>query len=388
VAAAAVASGLVVHADRPELQLAIAVVACGLVFSSVASCATPVFQTRVRFGAVALADLLSRGLSLVATITVAAVDAGLIAMAAVQVIPPLVRMLVTFIAANRMERLRPRFDRRETFSLVRESLPLTAIAVVAVLYWRADGLLLSVLSEPLEVGAYGLALAIAGNLSVVSQVFAQTALSTLAERRATDPAAFDRTVRRSLQLMLVLLLPVAVLGPPIAGDVIALISSPEFAERGTLVLQLFLVAVAIGFLNPLLSTALFSAGRQRYLMRMALVTLTINIGLNLALIPALGAVGCGIALIASEVAGVTVSTAVLRREGVRLPTLLDLARILPALAAGLGVELLLRDVHFLLAGAAGGLVYIGAVLVTGALPVAVVKSVLGRRRTPAESSPR
>lgn len=374
----AVLAGLVVHAGDPTLQIAIAIIASGLVFISVGSAATPVFQTRVRFGGAALADLLSRGLTLGATVAVAATDSGVLAMAAVQVIPPLVSMIVSLVAANRMERLRPRFEWRLTVSLVRESIPLTLILVVAIFYWRADGLLLSVLSTAAEVGAYGLALAIASNLSMIPQVFAQTSLSTFAERRHRDPEGFNRSVRVAMQIVIAILLPVAVLGPPLAEDIITLLSTSEFAERGTTVLQLFFVAIALGFLNPILSMALFSAGRQQFLLRMALVTLTVNIGLNVALIPSLGAVGSGIALIASEVLGVTASTWVLAREGARPPGVLDIARAVPGLAAGLGLIWLLRDAPFLVTAVAAGVAYAALALATGAMPVAVVRSLFRR----------
>lgn len=379
VAIISVVLGLLVYRDDPQLQAAIAIVSLGLVFTTLATCATPVFQTHVRFGAKAAADVVSRGLALAATIAVAHLDAGLVAMAAVQVLHPFTRMVVSLVAAGRMQRWVTRFDIRQSISLVRESLPLTAMIVVGVLYYRADGLLLSVLSDTSQVALYGLAYQIAGNLSMLPQVFAQTSMSTITERRA-DPAAFEATVQVSYRIMLVFLFPVAVLGWPLAAGMIGLVSTPEFVEQGTLTLQLFLIGVGLGFLNPLLSSSLFAAGRQRFLVWMALVTLGTNIALNLLLVPTFGAAGTAVTLIASELVGVTASTFALYREGVRPPRLRDVCRILPGLAVALGSLLLLAEAPFLLRAAVAAALYGALIVAFRALPLPILTSLFERRR--------
>jgi O-antigen/teichoic acid export membrane protein len=379
VAVTSAAIGLLVYRDNPQLQLAVAIVSIGLIFTTLATCANPVFQTRVQFGAKASADLVSRLLALGATLAVAHLDLGLLAMAAVQVVHPFTRMVIYLVAADRMQRWATRFDVAESLSLVKESLPLTAMIIVGVLYYRADGLILSVLSDSSQVAVYGLALQIAGNLSVLPQVFAKTSMSTLTERRS-DPVAFESAVRVSYRIMLVFLLPVAVLGWPLAAGAIGLVSTPEFVGPGTLTLQLFLISMGIGFLNPLLSAALFAAGRQGFLLRMALVTLAINVGLNLVLVPGSGAAGAAAAAIVAQLAGVVASTLVLYREGVRPPTLPDLARILPALAVSLGAVLLLADAPYLLRVAAGAVLYGSLIIAFRALPVPILMSLFERRR--------
>lgn len=385
VALLAVLTGLVLAADEPEQQLAIAIIAVGLVFGSIATCGNSVFQTTVRFGAVAFADVASRSVALVGTLVVAWLDLGLLAMAAVQVIHPFVRMVVSLYAAGRLQPWKIRFERAAMLSLVRESLPLTAMIFVGVLYYRSGGVLLQSLSDPLQVAAYGLALAIAGNLGVLPQVLGSTMLSTLAERYAYDRSAFVRTVRTVYRLMLVFMLPVAIFGWPLAAGVVELISGAEYVALAGPVLQLFFVGMAIGFLTPLLSHSLFAAGRQKFLLNFAFVTLGLNVALNLVLVPLLGAVGVGIALIASELLGIGTATYVLYREGVRLPDPIDVVRILPALSLGLAMLYILRDAHVLVSGLVVGVLYVAAVLATGALPATLVNSMLGRRIGPVSS---
>lgn len=377
----AILAGFVFTTDDPTQRLAVIIIAVGLIFTSLARCANPIFQMEIRFGASTIADFGARGLALVGTLLVAHFDLGVLAMAAVQVIHPLVRMVVSLIAAGRMQPWKINFHLPTTWSLVKESLPLTAMLIVGVLYWRADGLLLVALSTEAQLAAYGVALAIAGNLNVLPQVLSNATLSTLAERYAQDRAAFHRTCRTIYQLMLVVMVPVAVLGWPVSGDVVGLLSGEEYVATAGPVLQLFFIGMALGFLNPLLSTALFSAGKQQFLLRMAFVTLAVNIAANAALIPVLGAVGAGLGLLASEVLGVTASTYMLMREGVRLPSALDVARILPPISLCLAVIYLMRDLPIALTGFVVVVLYGAAVIATGALPSTVVNSLLGRGRT-------
>lgn len=385
VAVLAVLVGYMLTTDDPTQRLAVAIIAVGLIFTALARCGNPIFQVQVRFGASAIADVSSRGLALAGTLVVAALDLGVLPMAAVQVIHPFVRMVVSLVAAGRMQPWKLNFDRSATWSLVKESLPITAMLIVGVLYWRADGLILQALSDNAQLAAYGVALAIAGNLNILPQVLANTTLSTLAERHATDRAAFNRTCRTIYQLLLVIMLPVAVFGWVLADEAIELLSGAEYVPIAAPVLQLFFVGMALGFLNPLLSTALFSAGKQSFLLRMALVTLAVNIAAAFLLIPPFGAVGAGLGLVASELLGVTASTYMLLREGVRLPAALDVARILPAISLGLAMTYIMRDVPVVFTGLVVVVLYGGAVVATGAMPHSVVSSLIGRKDKPSKA---
>ena len=86
-----------------------------------------------------------------------AARAEVIWFAVAQLIPPALQLLIQGIAAARHISLRPLFAPREAADLLRESLPLIGVMVVGILYCRADGVILSLLSTHSEVGVYGLA---------------------------------------------------------------------------------------------------------------------------------------------------------------------------------------------------------------------------------------
>jgi len=374
--------GLVVYRGQPQTQAAIAIISVGLLFTAVASSYDPVFMVHVRFGAASAADLTARAFGLVATVMVVHFDAGLLAMAAVQLVTPLSKFAFTALGARRLERLRPRFEVGAALSLLREGVPFTVIIVVGILYWRADGAILSWLSNPEEVGAYGVAYSLAFNLEVISIVFASSTLSTLSRHAASDVARFDESVRLGYRFLLVCAMPIAVLGVPLARPLLQAFAGNSFVETATPVLRLFFVGVAIAFLNQHLTTALVSLHKQNFLFRMSMVNLLINIGLNVALIPHYGALGAGISLVASQLSGLVVGGVALHRIRPRLFPLSQVVRMSPVCA--LAAAAVVASAPFGLAAQVpvGGLAVVLAALLFRAVPTQVVDIVLTRLSRP------
>jgi O-antigen/teichoic acid export membrane protein len=323
--------GILTYKDSPEAQAAILVLSMGLICSAVSSCFDAVFDVHVKYGPVASSEFFSRVATLGAAVAVAATNAGLLAMCAVQIIPQLIKMIVTGLAAHRLTPLRPVASLDETTSLFKESIPFTLIMLIAVVYWRVDGVLLSLLSDTHQVAAYGLAYQLAFTLTLLPQVFSRTALSTINEGYATDPERFRSAVASGYRFLLLFATPIAVLGVPLSGKLITAISSDEFTSTATPVLRLFFVACGISFLTSIISDAMVAAHQQRYLTTLSTINLIVNAALNAALIPRFGAVGCGIALIVTEVSGVVFTQIRLRKIGVDPIPLGYVLRLVPGL---------------------------------------------------------
>lgn len=370
----ATVTGLLVYSDQPQVVAVLPIVAAGLALTSVSSCVQPVFLTTLRFKAVAWSDFLSRALSLALTLVLLQTDAGLMWFAVVQVVPPLVVLVVQGVAASRILSWRPVLHLREGWNLLRESLPQTAVLIIGVLYWRIDGVLLSLLDTPQQVGTYYLASTLAFTLSVVPTFFGASTLSTMTGLWSSDRDRFATFTSRSVETMMFVGAPIAVVGLVLAGPVMRLIGSAEFVDDGTPTLALLFVAVGVTFLNGTVSQALFAAHQQAFLVRLNVVNLLINIGLNLVLIPVWGATGAALALLVTELIGqVVASVRLSRHSAYRTPWRFTI-RLLAALAVAAGVAEVLRPAPVLLALAAAGLAYVAVNLLIGPVKVQTVKA--------------
>jgi O-antigen/teichoic acid export membrane protein len=158
----------------------------------------------------------------------------------------------------------------------------------------------------------------------------------------------------------------------IAGD-----SYQASAGRAT---QLLFAAIAVGYINAVLSQALIASHQQRYLVVASPLALAFNIALNLALVPSRGAEGAGIALVCTELVSAFAAGLWLRRVA-PYPTPLRFAvRLLPAVALTIAALWLARDEHLIVRIALLGIAYAVGVLVAGAVRVDELKAMLGRNR--------
>ena len=377
--AIAAVSGVLVYRGQDEVVPMVLIVSGSLILTTVTSCFEPLFLARVKFTAVAWSDLVSRVASLGATMILIAAHVGTVWFAVVQLVPPLVVLVIQGAAAARIGDWRPIFSWSESWHLLRESLPQTGVLVIAVLYWRADGVVLSLRSTPDQVGIYGLAYTLAFTLSVLSTFFQTSTLSTATHAFAVNRAEFTRFVTRSVQLMMFVGAPIAVVGIVLAQPIVELVGSSEFGAVGGPTLALLLVAVALTFLNAVISQALFAAHDQVFLFRLNLITLIGNIILNILLAPRYGAVGAGIALIVAEMVGLVVVTWRLGRiAGYRTPWPFVL-RLLPPLAPAVAVAVALRDAPALLSVALAAVVYLGVTAVAGPLKPQAIRAALADR---------
>lgn len=300
--AVAALSGWLIY-DDPNVRAMLVVLSGSLLMMTMTVRFEPVFQTTVRFFAVAISDLASRLTMLGCIALLVHNNADLVWFAAAQLIPPAMQLVIQGFAASRHISLRPVFALRETASLLRESLTQMGVLILAVISWRADGVILSLVSTHSEVGVYGLAYTIAFNAVIVSTFFLKSTLSTATELFSRSVGEFVKFMRSSVEIMIFLAVPLAIIGVMQAGPIVELLSGPEFVSRGAPTLALLCVAVALRFVTGTLSQGLIACHEQRFLFRLSLVDLPINLIMNIVLAIEFGAVGAAAALVISELYG-------------------------------------------------------------------------------------
>jgi O-antigen/teichoic acid export membrane protein len=363
-AALTAGTGLLLYRDA-DVRVMLVVLSGQLLMLTMATRFEPVFLSSVRFSAVAVSDVAGRLGTLALVSYLVAVRADVVWFAVAQLIPPALQLLIQGTAAARHVSLRPIFARGEIADLLRESAFPIGVAVVGILYWRTDGVILSKVSTHSEVGVYGLAYAVAFNTLVVSMFFLKATLSTATELFARDVAAFTNFLRRCVELMYFAAVPVAIVGALLARPLIELFGDREFVGRGAPTLAMLFVAVALRFVTGTLGEGLFACRQQKFLFRLSIATLAVNIILNLFLDTAFGAVGAGLSLVGTEVFGMVVASWWLRRKcGYRTPAAF-LLRLLVPTASCVAVAVLLSGQHVVLIVIAAAATYLATSAVIG-----------------------
>lgn len=371
-------TGFAIYNTTPETAGAVLIIAGSLALTALANSFDPVFMVRVKFGAVAASDAVGRFASMFLTIALVASGAPLLWFAAVQLIPPAAQLVIKGFAARRVISIRPIYSWSRSWDLIRESLPQTAILIIGVLYWRIDGVILSLMSTPDQVGVFGLAYTLAFTASMVPELFMAASLSTSTELFARDREKFVRFTRRTLEILYLMALPLIAVGAVLAGGLMTLIGSAAFAD-GHMVLALLMLAAGFTFINAAVSQALFAAHQQVFLMRLNIINLLINIALNLVLAPRLGAEGAALSLVASELIGIVVANLRLRWMGMRVQPFGFVAHTMPAVLLAAGLAWVLADTSVILAGGAACLGYVATQLLIGPARISYIRATLSRQ---------
>jgi O-antigen/teichoic acid export membrane protein len=325
------ALALVIYPGDRQIHIGVAILSVGLILTALSTCFEAPFDLAIKYGAMTAADVVSRAVALLAMFLVVRLDLGLVAVFFVQILPNLIQLLLLMAVSTRYGRFRPVFDWSRTLGLVKESAPLAAVSLLAIVYYRADGVLLSLLAGSDQVGAYGLAYRLVANLSVVSAVFANSMLSTMVRSFAAGSTQFRSVIERSLQFILVFAVAIATLGPLLAQPVLQILAGGELAALALVPAQLLLIATAFSFVNTVAAQALVTAHRQAFLVRLSAVILVLNIALNLVLIPRFEAVGAGISLVVTEALATVTALLILRRMGRIRVSWRFVVRLVPAL---------------------------------------------------------
>lgn len=238
--------------------------------------------------------------------------------------------------------------------------------ILALLDYQADALIISVILGEEHLGYYAAAqtILLAFNLMPAAIRAALYPLMSRYYREAPDKLAllYDKVNKYIAALVLPLAAGITIL----AGPVIDLVYGPNFTPAAA-VLQITIWTIVFLFLTEPHARMLLIYNKQRQAARMMTLTTTLNIILNLMLIPALGINGAAIARLVSSLALYLSFYAYCHFVIMPSKQPFSLRVILATLLMALAV-LPLRDVFLVIPIAAGIIVYLGAAWLLRVMP--------------------
>ena len=284
----------------------------------------------------------------------------------------LVRCLVPF----RM-RLEPTLWRQYLIA----GLPLAGSQILGMAMLRGDSLLLSLFQPAAAVGLYGVPAKLFEITTSVPYMLAglmMPALTASAQREGED---FRRQLGSTLDAVAVYGVAIVIAFAPFAGRLLALISGERFAA-GAPALVVFSFAVALAGLTHVLRFTLVACGRPRLVLTADAVACTCAFAAYFALIPRFSLLGAAAGTVIAEASALIAMIVALRRAGRPLPLPLNPAKAVAAGAlAVLSMQYLTaHGAPWLLALAAGGALYLAALMLTRAIPRQLLLVVLGAAR--------
>lgn len=195
-----------------------------------------------------------------------------------------------------------RLPKQRRQSLWRTSWPLFLSGLAVILYMRIDQPMILWLSTSSQVSYYAAAANLNDALSFVPTVVFTLVYPILVRLFESDRAKFLRLNQRILECGAAASYCVSLVGIIVAPTLVAILFGTEFAAAGTL-LQVLLLGLPFVFLGVLQTPWMLLHGLQKYSMLNAYAALTLNVLLNIYLIPIYGAVGAAVTTVIAHAMG-------------------------------------------------------------------------------------
>jgi O-antigen/teichoic acid export membrane protein len=218
------------------------------------------------------------------------------------------------------------------------SVPIGIAFVMIQVYYSIDSVMLGYLRDTADVGQYAVAYKIPLALTAISGIWIQALYPHAAALFERDRDALRRQVGRFASLAIVVALPVGAGATIVGHDLMPALFGDAYRDADTPFVLLTwasaLIIVTVNFANVLLATG----DDRRYAIGVTLGAV-LNVGLNFALIPALGTTGAAINTLAAET--LVIAYMVVRFRQVIGPVSLDGALVARGALAAVAMVVLL-----------------------------------------------
>lgn len=312
-AVAVVAGSLAVPISR-DLRLAVLLLAGVSVAGALQGTLATVVQARLQFALPVAVDVAVRAVSLagylIVLLLVVPDGAPRVAAAAA----PLLLGALTGVALT-WHVLRRRgisvgiaFDGARWSRLGRETAPLALLQVLGVVNYRLDILAVGALLGTGAAGIYGVAYRFVDAALPLAAFFAASLFPLLARDVAGAAWRAQRALSTLLVATPVVVLPLFVFAP----QLVALVGGAEYAAAA-LPLRILVLSLPFSAVAMLLVSLVVANRRERAVLRLVVFSILLNLGLNLALVPAFGVAGSATATLLAEAAGCVLLLRLVRR---------------------------------------------------------------------------
>jgi O-antigen/teichoic acid export membrane protein len=267
----------------PEVRALVAILALAKLWEGPLAVIATSFQGFERMGYRSLTSITERVFLAGVGIAVLMYGGRSMAVAIVMVTATLLSCLLGLLFLKRLVARMPSVAWSEVLKLVRMGFPYLLMSAFAVIYYRLNTVMLSLLAPEPVVGWFGVAFRLFDALMFLPSIFA-AALFPVLSRIAGQKEAVSATTQKSLEFILLIGVPIAVLTLTCASEIIDLLFGLGEYLQAVVILQALSPALLIVYVNFVLVAALVGMDRQKRWWVIALATIPLSLALNYLLI--------------------------------------------------------------------------------------------------------
>lgn len=348
-----------------------------ILFNLIGSVYDVLLQARLKMQYSALAELISRAISLAALALVIYYRGNFYLIIGTIGVYGLATYLLKYYFARRILKFGIEYDKVLALKIINMAWPLGLVFIVNNIFFKLDTLMLFAIKGAGAVGIYSVAYRVLEVTLFVGGFFANSLLPDISKNISRDKEQVGNIVSKAIPIMIYLALPVTLLCVVLPGEIIQFLSNADFVA-GANTLRVLAFVLPLIYCDILLGAVLIANDERKYMIKVAVAILLINFTANLYMISRFSYMGAAVTTLVSEVLLLAINYLYVRRV---IRSRLDFGRVgkialiaLGAFAAGMGVKQWLPG---LWAGSVAVIgVYIGLSWATNVINLGQMKTLL------------
>lgn len=224
--------------------------------------------------------------------------------------------LLQLLLASKRYSIRVRFNLTHFCEHMRGSLPLLGHNALMLLTGQIDICILMLISGPVSAGIYALASRITDPLISIAFAYVNGLYPLLCTSFDEGRESFDQVCYKAIRLLALAIIPLAVCVSTQANILVNLLGGQRFAAA-TIAVQLLMWTMVFTFFNQLGERVCTAANLERKVPMVTIWSATVNLVLNVLLVPHWQILGASLTALVSEAVGLSLFARQLR-EHIRL----------------------------------------------------------------------
>jgi O-antigen/teichoic acid export membrane protein len=183
--------------------------------------------------------------------------------------------------------------------MLKAAWPFAISGALGLLFTNTDILIISWMRSASEVGIYSAVIRIIQTFYLIPSIIQFATLPLIARLAKSDNEKFRTSLERTLGMVFLASIPLAIGGIVLGTPIMALVFGAPYASGG-LAFKILMATLLFDFPASIIINALFAYDHQKSLVISAAIGGTVNVGLDLLLIPHFGIAGSAVATLIAQ----------------------------------------------------------------------------------------
>lgn len=308
-----------------QIRLGIFIGAAGYWFLNAIQVLMGLFQKHLVMDEVSVAEIAGRVVQFLGVVIGIKYNLGFIFIVSTVLLGAIFNFLLIMAYARKLIKIRLEFDFKLWKDMLSRAFPLALSAILVLIYFKLDTIFLSVIKGSEAVGIYSLAYKIMENLIFFPSMIVGLAMPLMSRTVFENRKQFESIVQRTLNFLLIAIVPIVFGIFAVSEKLIMLLSGPEFADS-VVVLNILTIALGFIFLGALFSNVIIALKKQTSLAHIYFCGAVFNVIANLLIIPRFSYFGAAFTTFATEFVVTALMVWVIYKDIKFIPSFANLLR--------------------------------------------------------------